>query len=269
MQNILTLDDVRNTAPAAFSQVAHPRTSHKYSLFNTGSIVTSLVENGWQVTRAGQSQTREASRAEFTRHMVALTRPELRYRDEQIEALFFNSHDGQRAFHLELGVYRFICANGIVDATLNLNEINIRHTGVYTTESVFAGCQTVIDRAGDVVAVIDAWKSKEISTEAQIALAKHAIALRYGTNVAPIDEYDVLTTRRSEDLGSSLWNVFNRVQENVLKGGQSYTRQGRNLQDHYYKVRPIRSIGGNLRINKGLWTAAENLYADKDLVLAA
>ena len=49
------------------------------------------------------------------------------------------------------------------------------------------------------------------------------------------------------------------------KGGQRYqTRNG-----HARTSQEIRSITTNLRVNKGLWSAAEALFKGQDLVLAS
>jgi hypothetical protein len=115
----LTLSDVRELAPAAFSTIAHPRTSNRYSLFRTADIVESLLDQGWEITRASQSRVATKNGrglTDFSRHIVALSQPGLTYQAERIEVLLINSNDGRTAFHTELGVFRFVCANGLVDA---------------------------------------------------------------------------------------------------------------------------------------------------------
>jgi hypothetical protein len=266
----LSLSDVREIAPAAFSRVAHPRTSNRYSLFRTADVVSSLVQEGWEITRAGQARVVNKANKEFCRHIVAVSKPELVYQDERVEALITNSNDGRNAFRLELGVFRFVCANGLVDATHQLGDIELRHFG-YLPEQVSAAAHRVVERAPEVVEVIDAWKSKELSSDLQVQLAKFALASRFPEK-APIEFDSLLALRRNEDRGSDLWHVFNRIQENALRGGQSYQRpceptgnpfrQGRNL-----RVRPIRSIRTNLSLNKALWNAAQAIYDGQDLVL--
>lgn len=267
----LSLSDVRAIAPAAFSTVAHPRTSNRYSLFRTADIVGSLTDEGWEITRAGQARVLTERNREFTRHIVALSKPELVYNEERVEALITNSNDGRNAFRLELGVFRFICANGLVDATANLGDIELKHFG-YVSEQVSAAAHKVVERAPEVIDVVDAWKAKTLSSDQQVALARYALALRF-PDKAPIDFDSLLAVRRKEDYGADLWHVFNRIQENAVRGGQAYFKPstdrlspgfGRSL-----KVRPIRSIRTNLSLNKALWNAAQATYDGQDLVLPA
>jgi hypothetical protein len=262
--NILTLNDVRETTPAAFSSSPHPRTSRRYSLFRTSDIIESLQEEGWEITRANQTPNRRTGYSDYSRHIVALSKPELTYKDEQIEALLINSNDGLHAFRFELGIYRFVCSNGLIDATANFSDMEIRHFG-YTPEQVQKAGHRVVERAPEILAVLDAWKSRRITIDQQDQLAQYALGLRYPNVPAPIDPELLHTIRREEDFGGSLWSSFNRIQENVLKGGFAYvTPGGRQLTS-----RPLRSIRANISINKALWNAAEALYRNEDLVLPA
>ena len=54
----------------------------------------------------------------------------------------------------------------------------------------------------------------------------------------------ILTPRRKEDEGDSTWEVFNRVQENIVKGIEGVTR-------------PLRGYGDSVRVNQLLWKGAE------------
>lgn len=262
----IPLEHVRAYAPAAFSTVAHPRTSDRYSLFTTADIIDGLVKEGWQVTRANQSAVHTDKQRAYSRHLVALSRPEFVYKDEQVEFMVINSNDGRSKYHTELGVYKFACSNGLIDTTHHFAEMDIRHFG-YEIEQVLSAGQKLIERVPQVIEVIDAWKGKQLPYARQLEFAMFALAQRYPEN-APIQPGDLLTRRRIEDSYDSLWTIFNVVQENLLQGGQSYekeTKRGlRNL-----KVRPIRSIGTNLSVNRTLWSAAEAVYNGEDLVLPA
>lgn len=269
--NTLSLSDVRALAPAAFSNVSHPRTSNRYSLFRTADVVDSLLEEGWEITRAGQARIVNKANTDYTqysRHIVALSRPELTYKEERIEALITNSNDGRSLFRIETGVFKFICANGLVQGT-SLNDLEIKHFG-YLPEQVGAAAQRFVESTPKVVAVIDAWKSKTLSWDEKEALARFALATRFPEK-APIEFNTLLAVRRNEDLGDSLWTVFNCVQENVIRGGQHYEKPAKFAPGltRQLKVRSIRSIRGNLSLNKSLWNAAKALYDGNDLVLPA
>ena len=61
----------------------------------------------------------------------------------------------------------------------------------------------------------------------QQAFAKAALTYRFGEEHQPVTEAQILTPRRSEDRQDDLWSVFNRCQENLLKGGAARTYRQR------------------------------------------
>jgi hypothetical protein len=61
--------------------------------------------------------------------------------------------------------------------------------------------------------------------------------------------------RRPEDLGNSLWTTFQRVQENVIQGGQP----GRTAQGRRMRTRPVASIDRGVSLNRALWMLAEEM----------
>ena len=64
---------------------------------------------------------------------------------------------------------------------------------------------------------------------------------------------DLLTPVRTEDEGNSLWNVFNVLQEKMIKG--SFMAPGKNGKAR--KQRAITSIKKDLDYNERLWAVAE------------
>ncbi|MDF1216715.1 DUF932 domain-containing protein, partial [Escherichia coli] len=59
--------------------------------------------------------------------------------------------------------------------------------------------------------------------------------------------------RRWEDKQNDLWTTWQRVQENMIKGGLS----GRSASGKNTRTRAITGIDGDIRINKALWVIAE------------
>jgi len=52
-----------------------------------------------------------------------------------------------------------------------------------------------------------------------------------------------------------LWSTFNRVQENLVKGGLT----GRNANGRQQRTRPVQGIDQNVRLNRALWLLADGL----------
>ena len=58
-----------------------------------------------------------------------------------------------------------------------------------------------------------------------------------------------------DDNHEDLWSTFNRVQENLVKGGLS----GRSANGRQQRTRPVQGIDQNVRLNRALWLLADGL----------
>ena len=91
---------------------------------------------------------------------------------------------------------------------------------------------------------------------AQQALAQAALTYRFGEEHQPITEEQVLQPRRWEDKKDDLWTVYQRLQENLIKGGLS----GRNVKGKRARTRSVNGIDGDIKLNKALWVMTENIF---------
>ena len=70
-----------------------------------------------------------------------------------------------------------------------------------------------------------------------------------------VNDQALQAARRPEDIGHSLWTTFQRVQENVIRGGQP----GRSAQGRRLQTRPVGSIDRSVSLNRALWMLAEEM----------
>ena len=69
----------------------------------------------------------------------------------------------------------------------------------------------------------------------------------------------MLDVRRSADQYNDAWTVFNRIQENVIRGGAMVKSfSDLNTEGRYRKSRAVNSVNENIRVNRQLWDIAEN-----------
>lgn len=96
-----------------------------------------------------------------------------------------------------------------------------------------------------------------LNRDEQHAFARSALALRYdptdADTPAPITDSQLLDARRFEDRRDDLWTVFNRVQENLTKGGL----RGRSASGRAISTRPVTGIDQNVKLNRALWMLAD------------
>ncbi len=256
-------DQMRRAAPSIFAAGKHVSRSERYTYIPTIYVLCGLRKEGFEPFMVAQSQSRIEGKAEFTKHMIRMRHvrdgaERLRGRQEANEIILINSHDGASSYQMLAGVFRFVCCNGLVVGTVS-NDIRIPHKG-NVQHDVIEGAFRVLDDFEAVDASTAAMKALELRPAEEQAFATAALTLRFGDRgegqpPAPITADQLRTARRPEDLGHNLWTTFQRVQENVMRGGLPATSpQGRRTH-----TRGVGSIDGSVGLNRALWVLAEEM----------
>jgi hypothetical protein len=266
-QQPLTLDMVRNYAPSAFAVQPHESRSERYTFIPTVDVIEGMQRAGFQPFQASQSGSRDQSRREYTKHMIRfrqMDRGPLAVGDSFFEVVLVNAHDGSAAYKLLAGLFRLVCGNGMVIPDGTVDSIHIRHSSNVIGE-VIEGSQRIIGSAARVNNVLTSWRALELSAGEQQAFANGARVLRFGDaegNVdTPITAQRLLQARRYDDNGNDLWHTFNRVQENVIKGGLTARPAStpENRRPRRVTTRHVTGIDQDVKLNKALWTLAEKM----------
>ena len=264
LDSYLTKDQVRALAPVAFAtEPTSNKVSDKYLHVNTETIIDDLAKLGWLPVTASQRKARTSEKTTiFSKHMVSFQNPDLMIKGKNGDDAFprlilTNSHDGFNSFQFRVGIYRFVCSNGLVVADEEFSAFRIRHKG-YT----FAELQEVVVQAvkdlPNKVEVLNKMQLRELTPVEQRQLAIDAMQLRTNRIDATWDEetiQDVLTPIRDADKGNDLWSVFNVIQEKITQGGYSAALNGAKVR----KVRKIKSFEKDLEVNQKLFKLATAL----------
>ena len=253
----LSDDAIRRAAPSIFADGKHDSRSDRYTYIPTIDVLAALRKEGFQPYSATQTRVRDDSKREHTKHMVRLRHVDhvVAVGQEVNEIILLNSHDGSSAYQMMAGVYRFICSNGMVTGK-NFADIRIPHKGP-VVDQVIEGAFTVLDTFERVNEERDAMKALALNEGEQNAFAHAALALKYDDTIAPapITERQLLQVNRYEDRAADMWTTFNRVQENMIKGGL----RGRNATGKRVTTRPVAGIDQNIKLNRALWVLAEEM----------
>jgi hypothetical protein len=134
-----------------------------------------------------------------------------------------------------------------------------RHKGRVEHE-VIEGAFRVLDDFEAVNTSTEGMKALSLNPEEERAFATAALALRYGEQTegqapAPITVDQLTEARRVEDTGRSLWLAMNRVQSNIMQGGQP----GRTARGRRMHTRAVGSIDRTVTLNRALWVLAEEM----------
>jgi hypothetical protein len=146
---------------------------------------------------------------------------------------------------------------------------SFQHRGP-ATDQIIDGVYSVVSEFTRLSDVLASWRHTQLSADQRLELAARALALRFDPteNNAPIRAADLLDTRRSADSAHDLWTVYNRVQEGLVRGGQSGTIRGADGRQRRTNVREIRAVAANTDINRRLFDIAAD-FAEAEIVEAA
>ncbi|HIE4857802.1 DUF932 domain-containing protein [Klebsiella pneumoniae] len=249
----LTREELMQHVPSVFSEDKHDSRSERYCYIPTITLLDNLLREGFPPFFACQSRVRDPERREHTKHLLRLRRAGQINGQHVPEIIILNSHDGASSFQLLPGIFRSVCTNSLVCGQ-SFGEISVPHRGDIVGK-VIEGAYEVLSVFDRVEEKRDAMQSLLLPPPAQHALANAALTYRFGEEHQPVTATQILTPRRNEDRQDDLWTTYQRLQENLLKGGLP----GRTAQGKRTHTRAINGIDGDVKLNRALWVMAENM----------
>lgn len=252
----LTNAEMMQYVPSIFSTDKHDSRSERYTWIPTITLLDKLRAEGFEPFFACQQRVRDLDRIGHAKHMLRLRRHNEISHEEVSEIILLNSHDGSSSYQMIPGQFRFVCANGMICGD-TFGEIRVPHKGDVVSQ-VIEGAYEVVERFEAIENSREEMKAIRLNREESRVFAETALEYRYDGQHIPLDSEKLLTCRRQADVGDDLWRVYQRTQENVLKGGL----YGRDAKGKLAKTRGINGIDGDIKTNRFLWSLAEKM---KDL----
>jgi len=250
--------------PASVSAThAAPDVSEKYRFVSTVDCLEIFEKQGWVPVSSNQKRVRKEEHEGFQTHVVRLRRVEAdgypKVGDSLPEIVLMNAHNRGASFRVMAGMFRLVCSNGLIVSDSLFAEHRIRHTG-FAVEKVLEAIQAVEESFPKVLARMVEFQGIALSSEDQVLFAEKACLLRWEEGSAPSPRA-LLAHKRYNDRGQSLWEVFNRIQDNMIRGVQKnlVTRATGNYWSK--SIRATNGVQQQVAINQGLWQLAEDFAA--------
>jgi len=269
-------EQILKTAPSVFATAPHSEVSDRYGFMPTIDVIDALRGEGWYPVDATQKNVRDQSKRELTTHLVRFRRlgNDLQIGDSVAELVLKNSHDRSSAFVLHAGLFRMVCANGIITADSTFQKLSVRH-GKNVVNDIIEGSYNVIENVPAIVDSVESMQNTELSASERAIFARTAYNYANGyDNDAARDEAlvtdgnvlasQILRPKRGADTGSDLWTTFNVVQEKLIKGGVRTAKVNDKGQYRRNTSRNITSIDKNIKLNKAIWEMAAQMDALKN-----
>tara|TARA_R110000744_G_scaffold254459_1_gene370016 strand:+ start:134 stop:937 length:804 start_codon:yes stop_codon:yes gene_type:complete len=254
---VLSMDKLREICPVIFADQPSSNVTDKYTHIPTNRVVDDMMQLGWNPINAQQVKARK--NRGFQKHMVVFRNENLLIKgqdgdDSYVQLLLTNSHDGKNSFKFEAGIFRLVCANGLVVKSTDMGSFKLRHMG-YTFEELQTQLNEFVSNLDGVVEKMNKMVNKTISVDAAKKLAQRALQVRFNNKNEKFDDKlltEMITPVRIEDKGDSLWKAFNVIQERIIEGDFQY-KSGSKLR----KARKIKNFQQDMKVNQQLWELAE------------
>ena len=255
----LSKKQINDVAPSVFTNHPSSDVTEKYTFIPTEKVIDDMEMLGWKPVDAKEVKARKQETIGYQKHLIVFRNNDVVIDGEDGDTVFpqillTNSHDGKNSFQFTAGLFRMICENGLVIADTEFEDVKMRHMG-YTFEDLQSMIKDMVEKLPLTVESMNRMKNIELEEEKVFDLAKSLLDIRVeGTdntyNLSAIEE--VLEVQRKKDEGLGLWEVFNRVQENIIEGNFHYkTKSGKVRQ-----ARIIKNFKQDLELNRNMFAKA-------------
>ena len=182
----------------------------------------------------------------------------------ELTILVQNAHNGTSSVRFSIGIFRAVCANGLIVGD-TLHEYRVSHRGKDFQRNIIEAIASVRHKFTDIKAV-HKMQNIELSYLERRNLAFQAVKVRLSKQDEFLDTRllldSILSSRRIEDQPKDLYTVFNRIQENIMRGRIKYLKQ---LEDNTFKASSLRRIkkgsDTDIKFNSGFWNEAMKYVA--------
>jgi len=273
--SFLTEAQINTRAPAALADGHDEGLSDIYGEVDTKQAIEIMADYGYGVTQAAQKKPRNYKDRLFCEHLLAFSKQDsmpVTAEGVRPEIILYNSRNGMSSLKLFTGAFRFICSNGIVAGDGQVTKV--RHTYQRVAE-VEDAIRHAAETLPFIMDMIERYRAINLDDRDVLEFAKNAVTSRwewleqmsddtrgsYATNsTAQLVGFGV---KRREDAQSDLWTVYNRIQENIMRGGAPILSvTDKNPTGKIRNASAIRSPKASIDINQRLWQTAEQFVED-------
>ena len=256
--------ELSEIAPSIFTMTPSNEVSKKYTHIPTERVIDDMELLGWKPVDAKEVKARTEDTRGVQKHLVVFRNDDVVINGDDGDTVYpqiliTNSHDGKNAFQFTAGLFRMICENGLIIATDEFADLKMRHMG-YTFEDLQVLIRGMVEKLPLTVEAMNKMKAVELEEDQMFNLAKSFLDIRVEGTQNTFDSQaieDVLNAQRKKDEGEMLWEVFNRVQENIIEGNFQYkTPSGKVRQ-----ARIIKNFKQDQDVNKKMFSKALEFVA--------
>ena len=252
----LTNEQLEQLAPSLFADEPYFEASDKYHFISTIDVINEIRDYAWYPVGVSEANVRDEKKEGFQKHYVRFRHLDdfLNPGENVVELLLFNSHDRSKCLSISAGVFRFVCANGLVISDEVFESYQIKHLGDKEND-VSIAINKIAKAKYDILDKIKLFSKIPLTQDDKASFAKAAIPLRFEKHLE-VDYRDLLVPHRIEDERDDLYTTFNTIQEHLIRGNISGINAETNRR---FTSKIIKSISTATQKKKKLWSMAESI----------
>ena len=254
----LSNEELFKVAPSIFSENPIDGVSDKYAFVATHKLLDTFRDSGYYPIMASESKARENNQG-YQKHIIQfrslenLLRPNAKAEYEDI--VLTNSHNRTSSFIVDLAIFRLVCSNMLVIPSKSFVHTSIVHVG-FNQEKVKNAIAEVTSYMPKIKEQVANFKTIHLTPHEEQMLANAAIDIRFDTNTHYIKADELLKVNHQEDELPTLWNVYNRIQEAMIRGG---VKMKNLVTNKTFTSKAINGIDATIKFNKELFEVVEKV----------
>jgi hypothetical protein len=255
----LTNEELFKVAPSIFSENPIDGVSDKYAFVPTHEVLDTFRDSGYYPIMASESKVRDEENQGYQKHIIQfrslenLLRPNAKAEYEDI--VLTNSHNRTSSFIVDLAIFRLVCSNMLVIPSKSFVHTSIVHVG-FNQEKVRNAINEATSYMPKIKEQVANFKSIHLSRAEEQMLANAAIDIRFDTNTHYIKADELLKINHEGDEIPTLWNVYNRIQEALIRGG---VKMKNLVTNKTFTSKAINGIDSTIKFNKELFEVVEKV----------
>jgi len=265
-------NDTNKEGNPIYATAKGTNTSDNFKFQDSQVIIDALQASGFYLDSNSIGNPRKDENRGFQKHLMIFRSgwTETKIDDgNELTILVQNAHNGTSSVRFSIGIYRAVCANGLIVGD-TLHEYRVNHRGKEFERNIIEAIANVRHRFTEIKYVVGKMQNIELNYDERRRLAWNALRVRVGEKefskisnwVTVIDQ--LLGTRRIQDEGYDIYTVFNKIQENIMKGGFKYIiNKDETIYNIKYKtLRKIKKGSDtDIKFNSGFWNEAMKYVA--------
>ena len=248
-----------------------PTVSDRYQFLSTEDIIDTFTRRGFVVADKQVARTRKGNTEGYQNHLIRFALEDDLLRglnnvgEERLEIVVLNDHSAKSSLKIHFGVFRFVCANGLIVSDATFGQECILHRGGNALIKLNTTINNMIVRFPAVAQLIKSMKETQLTYAEKMTFLNNAAELRFKgvKTLTTVDVNYLDSAVRTEDQGTDLWTVFNRTQEKLINGGVPYVYSGLDpdgrIIPKHGKTRKLTSIPALVSLNADLFDRASKL----------